>query len=986
MRAADFSSSIGVGTHSTYYDTAYGYNSGQNILSDLKYLGATQIRDGLDVTAHGGLIEQLMAAGIKDDMVAGTFGNGVPAQTIAAYIANLETFEADDPGGVNSVEGFNEVSAANLPATLKFQAQLYAAIKADPKLAGISLYNYTGSSENPSFYKAMGNVSSTADYGNTHTYNEYFPPELWNSWFVPLGLGGMPNAPYVVTETGYDTSQLPADIAAKQTLNDVLDLIHDGASKVYLYELLDEKPDPAMTDSQQHFGLFNIDNTPKPAAVALHNLNAILADPGATAATFVPGTLAYSVTGLNSAPVDRAALQAAFGYGIFQSYIASLPAYGNSMLFAKSNGTFDLAVWQEPMIYDGVNRIASPVTSVTVTLGQVAGLVKVFDPLIGTAPIATYANVGQVTLQVTDHALVVEIDPAAPPTMTAAAALPTLIGAGPDTLALSVSEDAYKGNALFTISVDGIQQGGIQTAMALHGAGASQAFDVAGQFGTGQHAVTVSFLNDAWDGTPDTDRNLYVTAASLDGQTIAGAALTEMSSGPQQFSFSTTPVITGLSAGSDTGWSATDAVTNDATPTVAGTAMAAATVTLYDGKVALGASVATASGNWAITTPALTAGAHNLTAVATNPAGQASAASSVKTVVIAVTAPVVSSIAATASSASAHQGQAINLVLATSEAVAVSTSGGTPSLALSTGGTATYDAAHSTANTLAFKTTVAAGQSSADLLVTGLALNGASVTDVAGNALTTGGVPLLAGASTGIAIVTATPAVALGSGPDILALAVSEDAYLGDAQFTISVNGAQVGGIQTAVALHGAATSQVFDVAGAFHAAQNVVSIDFLNDLWAGTPSTDRNLYVTSASLDGQVLPGAALTEMGAGPQQMTFLGPTATALTLHLAEDAWLGDANYAVSIDGAQVGSGTATALNSQGQSQGIGLRAMLSAGAHDVGVSFLNDAWGGTPATDRNLYVKGIDVAGSPQIGSAAALMGASTEHFQVFVQSR
>ena len=70
-------------------------------------------------------------------------------------------------------------------------------------------------------------------------------------------------------------------------------------------------------------------------------------------------------------------------------------------------------------------------------------------------------------------------------------------GSGSDTLVLSVSEDAYQGNAQFTVSVDGKQLGGTFTATAPHASGASQTFTFKGDFGSGQHAVAVNFLNDA---------------------------------------------------------------------------------------------------------------------------------------------------------------------------------------------------------------------------------------------------------------------------------------------------------------------------------------------------------------------------------------------------------------------------------------------------------------------------------------------------------
>ena len=106
-----------------------------------------------------------------------------------------------------------------------------------------------------------------------------------------------------------------------------------------------------------------------------------------------------------------------------------------------------------------------------------------------------------------------------------------------DTLVLQVSEDAYQGDAQFTFSVDGVQQGGVNTATVLNSSGTSQAFTVSGAYGAGPHMATVNFLNDAWDGTPATDRNLYVNGATIDGVAIPDSTLAEYRPGPQSFSF-----------------------------------------------------------------------------------------------------------------------------------------------------------------------------------------------------------------------------------------------------------------------------------------------------------------------------------------------------------------------------------------------------------------------------------------------------------------
>jgi hypothetical protein len=80
--------------------------------------------------------------------------------------------------------------------------------------------------------------------------------------------------------------------------------------------------------------------------------------------------------------------------------------------------------------------------------------------------------------------------------------------------------------------------------------------------------------------------------------------------------------------------------------------------------------------------------------------------------------------------------------------------------------------------------------------------------------------------------------------------------------------------------------------------------------------------------------------------------------LSLILSEDAWEGNAQFIVAVDGKQVGGPTSvTALNSQGATQEFDYGLNLAAGSHTVTVSFINDAWGGTASTDRNLYVNNV-----------------------------
>ncbi|MGI4953537.1 MAG: carbohydrate-binding domain-containing protein, partial [Janthinobacterium lividum] len=361
-----------------------------------------------------------------------------------------------------------------------------------------------------------------------------------------------------------------------------------------------------------------------------------------------------------------------------------------------------------------------------------------------------------------------------PATVTPVATAPATLtaGSGSDTLALQVSEDAWQGDAQFTVSVDGHQIGGTQTATASHGAGQTQTVNVLGTFGAGPHTATINFLNDAWGGTAATDRNLYVNSAALDGTAVSNAGLALLSGGAQSFSF-----------------------------------------------------------------------------------------------------------------------------------------------------------------------------------------NGAASATVAA------------------------------SGTDTLDLHVSEDAWQGDAQYVVKVDGNQVGGVRTATALHGQGATQDVSIAGTWGAGAHTVGVSFINDAYGGSAATDRNLYVDAVTYNGAAASGAPATLLSNGTANFGVGVPvTATPLTLHLAEDAWQGNAQYAIAIDGTTVvQNGSVTALNGSGQSQAVNVSALLSAGKHDVAVSFLNDAWGGTPTTDRNLYVKGIDVNASPVAGASVTLLSSGTTHFQIVVPS-
>jgi VCBS repeat-containing protein len=119
----------------------------------------------------------------------------------------------------------------------------------------------------------------------------------------------------------------------------------------------------------------------------------------------------------------------------------------------------------------------------------------------------------------------------------------------------------------------------------------------------------------------------------------------------------------------------------------------------------------------------VTDGAANLASLSLNGLTQAGPG-------IDVTIPAVMQVSATPSTELEAAGSVATITLTMNEAVNVS--GGSPTLLLNDGGVASFDAAHSTSTNLVFDYTVANAQYTQALAVTGVSLNGATVSDAFG--------------------------------------------------------------------------------------------------------------------------------------------------------------------------------------------------------------------------------------------------------------
>lgn len=235
---------------------------------------------------------------------------------------------------------------------------------------------------------------------------------------------------------------------------------------------------------------------------------------------------------------------------------------------------------------------------------------------------------------------------------------------------------------------------------------------------------------------------------------------------------------------------------------------------------------------------------------------------------------------------------------------------------------------------------------------------------------------------------TSVPApVTLGTGTDTVTLAISEDAYEGDARFIVTLDGVRVGGVQTATASRAAGQSQLVHVKGDFGHGARKIGVRFLNDHWGGTPSMDRNLYVTSVAVNGtDTRQSAALFSSGLKTFDVAAdtpaLAPAAdpNTLVLEVSEDAWLEDARFLVSVDGTYIGGAHAvTASHALGQTQRLTFTGDFGAGPHRVSVRYINDSWGGSPDTDRNLYIHAVELDGVRASNGAVAFYNTGSADF-------
>jgi Ca2+-binding RTX toxin-like protein len=594
LSATSFIGSLGVNVHMAYTWTPYGDVT--LVENSLAYLGIVNVRDNLYPKPIAEAAFQSMAdLGYKFDFII------TPAEeSISTFVSMVDSFAETNPNAVLAVEGPNEVDifpftyngGSGLANAAQFQQDFYDAFRADHHLDSIPVYNLSSVASATDDLQ-LGDLSGAANYANGHFYlHDDRAPILTQNTYWPLPNIYAPGLPMVITETGYTTnpyntySGIDEAGQAKYTLDSLMDFFKAGVQQTFIYELLDEASDPANTNSEYHYGLFNNDGSPKLVATALHNLTSILSDPGSAA--FTPGSLDYTITNLTAAHADQ-------------------------LLLEKSSGVFDLVLWAEPTIWDpyGMDDVAAPTDRATVNFAQVEGSVFVFDPLFGDTPIAKYTDVQQIQVDVTDHPIIIEVADGSAPPVTSLPTAPVIAGFSPDS---NIVGDSITNARTLTLtgvaeanSTVNIFDGTMQLGTAPANSNGTWSF-VTGILADGAHSLTAT----------DTD------AAGNTGIASSALAVTVDTVAPNA------PVIVG------------DAIFNTNEVTLTGTAEANSTLNVFDGTTQVGTATANDSGAWTVTTGTLADGTHSFTAMDTDAAGNTSEASRALNLTIDTAVPTIS--------------------------------------------------------------------------------------------------------------------------------------------------------------------------------------------------------------------------------------------------------------------------------------------------------------------------------------------------------
>ena len=244
----------------------------------------------------------------------------------------------------------------------------------------------------------VGDLSPDLDFGNVHSYPGGETPEAQvenqlstYGQYISMGKTG------VATETGYHNAVNNTHASGHPSTTErtagvyyprlYFEYFRRGVAQTFGYELFDEG---TTADQEDHFGLFRVDGSPKPAATSLGNLTSILADNGPARHDSLPFGIADSDG--DAGDVHHVLLQ-------------------------KSDGTFYIALWRTASIAKpGVGSASPqdmPITSspLTVHLDKPVPSARAFRPSSGRDATDSWTSAQDLTTPVGPDVTLVELSP-----------------------------------------------------------------------------------------------------------------------------------------------------------------------------------------------------------------------------------------------------------------------------------------------------------------------------------------------------------------------------------------------------------------------------------------------------------------------------------------------------------------------------------------------------------------------------------------------
>jgi hypothetical protein len=203
---------------------------------------------------------------------------------------------------------------------------------------------------------------------NAHPYPYGQPPEPSLGEAVREATPAQLRKGIYFTETGYHnayaatTGQPPVseEAAAVYLPRALIAAFGAGVRRTFIYELVDEKPEPAFSDPEEHFGLLRNDLSPKPAFTAIKTMvTALRKSPGAES-----GPLTWTLDVSDDEDVQRLAL-------------------------VRRDGSRAIALWRPVSVWDVQGKHAADPGSVSMNLlfRRPARDISVWRPSVATEPV-----------------------------------------------------------------------------------------------------------------------------------------------------------------------------------------------------------------------------------------------------------------------------------------------------------------------------------------------------------------------------------------------------------------------------------------------------------------------------------------------------------------------------------------------------------------------------------------------------------------------